>query len=146
MKKIINIRELLVNKLHWGIGIFVCLLLLVAGLERMAAERVEVVELHTTDESGEDQTTRLWIVDDEGFQYLRVGADGSGWFNRILSSNAVKLTRNGETIRYRTVLREDKSNRINALMQAKYSWSDTYIGALVGGRDDSIPIELHPLL
>ena len=55
------------NKLHWGIGIFVCLLLLVAGLERMAAERVEVVELHTTDESGEDQTTRLWIVDDEGF-------------------------------------------------------------------------------
>ena len=61
-------------------------------------------------------------------------------------SNAVKLTRNGETIRYRTVLREDKSNRINALMQAKYTWSDTYIGAMVGGRDDLIPIELHPLL
>ena len=49
MKKIINIRELLMNKLHWGIEIFVCLLLLVAGLEHMAAERVEVVELHTTD-------------------------------------------------------------------------------------------------
>ena len=134
------------NKLHWGIEIFVCLLLLVAGLERMAAERVEVVELHTTDESREHQTTRLWIVDDEGFQYLRVGADGSGWFNRILSSNAVELTRNGETIRYRTVLREDKSNRINARMQAKYTWSDTNIGSLVGGRDDSIPIELRPLL
>lgn len=112
----------------------------------MAAERVEVVELHTTDESGEKQTTRLWIVDDEELQYLRVGADGSEWFNHILSSNAVKLTRNGETIHYRTVLREDKSSRNNVLMQAKYTSSDTYIGALVGGRNDSIPIELHPLL
>ena len=55
------------------------LALLFVVLERLAAERVEVVELHTLDEAGEPVTTRLWIVDDEGYQYLRVGSDGSGW-------------------------------------------------------------------
>ena len=35
-----------------------------AGLERLAAERIEVVELIAVDEVGDMQTTRLWVVDD----------------------------------------------------------------------------------
>lgn len=118
---------------------------LILGLERLAAERVEVVELHTTDAGGQPQTTRLWVVDDEGYQYLRVGADGSGWFARLTDNGRFELTRQGQRAAYTAVQRPDKSARINTLMQEKYTWGDAVIAVLVGSRDGSIPVELHPL-
>lgn len=121
---------------------FVVVLVLVV-LERVAAERIEVVELHTVDEAGEEVTTRLWMVDDEGYQYLRVGSDGSGWFDRLRDNGEFQLTRSGVSQSYTSVLRNDKSDKINDLMQAKYTWGDTVIGVLVGSREGSIPIELH---
>ena len=129
----------------WGFGILLGLVVALVGLERIAAERVEVVELHTLDESGETVTTRLWIVDDEGYQYLRVGADGSGWFSRLQANDSFEITRDGVTTRYEAVLQREKRDRINDLMQAKYTWGDSLIGTLVGSRENSIPIELHPL-
>ena len=48
----------------WGLGILLGLMVALFSLERIAAERVEVVKLHTQDEKGETVTTRLWIVDD----------------------------------------------------------------------------------
>ncbi|MDA0687719.1 MAG: hypothetical protein O2948_03655 [Proteobacteria bacterium] len=130
--------------LSWGVVSLIFLVIALLGIERLAAERVEVVELHTLDEKGENMTTRLWIVDDEGYQYLRVGADGSGWFSRITNNESIALTRNGQTATYTVALRPDKSERINALMQDKYTWGDTFIGIVVGSRDGSVPIELHP--
>ena len=131
--------------LSWGVVSLIVLVIALLGIERLAAERVEVVELHTLDENGENMTTRLWIVDDEGYQYLRVGADGSGWFSRITNNESIALTRNGQTATYTVETRPDKSERINALMQDKYTWGDTFIGIVVGSRDGSVPIELHPL-
>lgn len=130
---------------YWTVGVLFGLVVLLLGLERLAAERVEVVELHTTDENGESVTTRLWVVDDEGYQYLRVGADGSGWFSRIEANEQIQVTRDGITATYTTTLRPEKSDRINELMQAKYTWGDSFIGTLVGSRENSIPIELRPL-
>lgn len=117
----------------------------VAILERIAAERVEVVEMHAADSDGVVQTTRLWIVDDTGLQYLRVGQDGSGWFDRINSNDTISITRQETSAQYTTHLRPDKSERINYLMQEKYTWGDSFIAALVGSRENSIPIELHPV-
>jgi len=131
--------------LLWILGGLVALAVGALGLERLAAERVEVVQLHTLDAQGEEASTRLWIVDDAGFAYLRVGADGSGWFERLSANATIDLTRNGETRRYRPVLRRDKSARINALMRDKYTWGDEFIAVLTGGREGAIPIELHPL-
>ena len=88
-----------------------------AGLERLAAERIEVVELIAVDEVGDMQTTRLWVVDDEGTAYLRVGADGSGWYDRILLNDSVTVVREGVTAQYRAEARPEKSARINELMQ-----------------------------
>ena len=131
--------------LYWAVGAVLTLVLLLIGLQRLAAERIEVVELHTLDETGDTVTTRLWVVDDAGFQYLRVGATGSGWFSRIEASEQIQITRGGETADYSVTLRPEKSERINELMQAKYTWGDSFIGTLVGNRENSIPIELHPL-
>ena len=128
---------------YWVLGTLFGLGLLFAGLERVAAERVEVVELHTVDTAGEQFTTRLWVVDDEGFQYLRVGNDGSGWFSRLQANGEFRVSRNDTSATYRAILREDKSDLINRLMQEKYTWGDTLIGYMLGSREGSVPIELH---
>lgn len=137
--------EKLIKVLKW---IFVGLLILgaaFAGLERLAAERIEVVELIAANEVGEKRITRLWVVDDEGMAYLRVGADGSGWYDRILMNDSVEVVREGVTAEYRVQARPEKSARINELMQQKYTWGDTLIGQMLGGREGSIPLELQPL-
>ncbi len=131
--------------IRWGVTFLTILVLGLLGMERLAAERVEVVELHTLDEGGEEITTRLWVVDDEGYQYLRVGENGSGWFSRIEASESIDLTRNGERASYVVELRPDKRDRINDLMQEKYTWGDSFIAVVAGSRENSIPIELHQL-
>lgn len=128
-----------------SLAAIVVLVLAILILQRLASERVEVVELHTLDANNELQTTRLWVVDDAGYQYLRVGADGSGWFSRLQANAELELTRDGNRQRYTWELRPDKSALINTLMQEKYTWGDSVIGALVGSREGSIPIELQPL-
>lgn len=137
--------EKLIKVLKW---IFLGLLIVgatFAGLERLAAERIEVVELIAANEVGEKRITRLWVVDDEGMAYLRVGADGSGWYDRILMNDSVEVVREGVTAEYRVQARPEKSARINELMQQKYTWGDTLIGQMLGGREGSIPLELQPL-
>ena len=137
--------EKLIKVLKW---IFLGLLIVAAtfaGLERLAAERIEVVELIAANEAGEKRITRLWVVDDEGMAYLRVGSDGSGWYDRILMNDSVEVVREGVTAEYRVQARPEKSVRINELMQQKYTWGDTLIGQMLGGREGSIPLELQPL-
>lgn len=128
--------------LAWILGIIIGIPVLFAIVQTLAAERIEVVELHTVDESGEPVITRLWVMDHEGYQYLRVGADGSGWFSRIQANEQIKVTRGETTKTYRTLTRPDKSEIINKLMAEKYTWGDTFF-ATIFGREGSIPIELH---
>ncbi len=129
--------------LLWAIGVPIGLVLALLVVQTLASERVEVIDLYTTDESGEIQATRLWIMDDEGYQYLRVGADGSGWFSRILQNGEIDVGRNGITATYTVVQRPDKSERINQMMQEKYTWGDTFFATVLGSREGSIPLELH---
>ncbi|MBL4580467.1 MAG: hypothetical protein JKY29_01500 [Gammaproteobacteria bacterium] len=131
--------------LLWAIGVPVGIALVFLLVQTLASERVEVIDLYTTDEAGEMQATRLWIMDDEGYQYLRVGADGSGWFDRIQHNGEIEVGRNGVTARYTVVQRPDKSKRINDMMQEKYTWGDTFFATVLGSRDGSIPLELHPI-
>ena len=129
----------------WAIGVPASLALVFLAVQILASERVEVIDLYTTDELGEMQATRLWVMDDEGYQYLRVGADGSGWFDRVLQNGEIKVGRNGTTASYTVVQRADKSERINDMMQKKYTWGDTFFATMLGSRDGSIPLELHPV-
>ncbi len=112
-------------------------------IQLFASERVEVVELYTVDQAAKEMSTRLWVADDDGYQYLRVGKDGSEWFARLQLQEIVELTRNGRRYRYTWALREEKSQKINRLMREKYGWGDSFIGTLTGGRENSVPIELR---
>ena len=129
---------------YWLAGGLLVFTFILIGIPQIASERVEVVGLYTKDVDGEAVSTRLWIVDDGGYQYLRVGADGSGWFSQLQANGTFQVTRNGTTAAYTAVLREDKSDAINQLMQAKYTWGDSVMAAMVGSREGAIPVELHP--
>ena len=122
--------------------LLVSLIILLYLIQLIASERVEVVELHTLNIEGEEIITRLWVVDYGGYQYLRVGADGSGWFDRLQAAEMVDITRNNRRYSYSWTTRQSKSAQINLLMRDKYGWGDSFIGYLTGGRGGSTPIEL----
>ena len=128
----------------WIVGVLLTLVAIIVGVEILASERVEVIELHTTDDAGKPQTTRLWIVDHEGHQYLR-GDTRSGWYQRLKDNGEFEVTRAGETVRYTHVLRQEKVDTINQLFKDKYTWGDDYIEMLIGGRDEALAIELQPV-
>tara|TARA_B100001142_G_scaffold139390_1_gene140889 strand:+ start:773 stop:1183 length:411 start_codon:yes stop_codon:yes gene_type:complete len=133
----------MMKRFKWFLGSIMGLVALLLVLQTIASERIEVVELHTLDELGEEVTTRLWVVDDDGYQYLRVGATGSDWFARLQVNNEFDVTRNGRRYTYTAKLRGEKSLGINALMQEKYTWGDTFFAIMTGSREGSIPVELH---
>jgi hypothetical protein len=132
------------------IALWVCasilgLMLAFVIVQTLASERVEVVELFTVDDEGEEVVTRLWVVDHGGYQYLRVGAAGSGWFSRLQKKPGIKVGRGDEVLPYRGVPNPGKSEIVNRLMQDKYTWGDTFFATMFGSREGSIPIELHPV-
>lgn len=128
----------------WIFGIIVLLAALFGILQTVASERVEVIELHTRNESGEPVTTRLWIVDHDGKQYLR-GNEGSGWVNRLRENGSFDLTRGDQTDSYTFTMRPDKVSEINRLYQDKYTWGDTFFETVLGGRESALVFELQPL-
>lgn len=133
--------------LKWTVRIFgglLGLVVLVVAVEKIAAESAEVVVLHARDSAGEVVTTRLWVVDHEGRQYLRVGAGGFGWYARLTADPLVAVARGGDPMPYVAIPQPALSEAVNGLMHAKYGWRDSVIGAMVGGREGSIPIRLDP--
>jgi hypothetical protein len=127
----------------WIVGIFLTLILTVAGLQIAASERVEVVELHTIDEAGEEVVTRLWVVDHDGHAYLR-GETDSGWFTRLQAADTITLTRGDETGGFTHTLKNENIDTINQLMREKYTWGDQFIEIAMGSRSQSNAIELTP--
>ena len=127
----------------WLVGIVLGLALTIGGLQIAASERVEVVQLHTVDETGEEVVTRLWVVDHDGHAYLR-GETDSGWFKRIQSSDKVTLTRGEQTGDFTHALKNENIDTINELMREKYTWGDRFIEIALGSRAESNAIELTP--
>jgi hypothetical protein len=127
----------------------VVLVVLVAGffgLVLVASELGgEVIILHTQTANGEKRT-RLWVVDDAGFAWVRAGMSGSSWLARIDQNPIVLIERGGRLLRYRAVpVRQPQiRDRIHALMREKYGLADRLVSVL---RDptQSVPVRLEPL-
>ena len=115
------------------------------GVEQYAAESGEVVVLTTQDADGNPMETRLWIVDHDGFQYLRAGAEGSGWYQRLVADTEIEVVRNGDGAVYIAVPDSAMTETVNLLMADKYGWADSYIGTIFP-RDDAIAIRLEPVV
>lgn len=116
-----------------------------AGIVGLASEYGgEVVVLTTVDAEGVDHQTSLWIVEDEGRQWLRAGNSESGWYQRLRANPEVRLERGGKVGTYRAFPDPTRTQRINFLMARDYGVADRLIGLL---RDDakSMAVRLEPI-
>lgn len=113
-------------------------------LNLAAAEATgEVVVLTTTNEQGNPEETRLWIVDNDGEAWLRAGGERSAWYRRILQDNSVTLMRHGSLSNYTAVPVPAATDTISRLMREKYTWGDTLASKIVD-RSVSIAVRLEP--
>jgi len=103
----------------------------------------EVVTLYTQDESGAERSTSLWVVDREGFQYLRAGDGSSAWLERLRRAPTVRVERGGASELYQAVPAPELTAEIDAMMAEKYGIADRVISVI---RDpaNSMAVRLVP--
>ncbi|HAK52091.1 MAG TPA: hypothetical protein DCM54_09350 [Gammaproteobacteria bacterium] len=126
----------------WIAGVVLGILVALFGLQMLASERVEVIELHTIAEDGETYTTRLWVVDHEGVPYLRAGMEESGWLVRGQQNGSVSVTRAGATKVYVMQPRTAMRDTVNSLLAEKYTWGYDVINFMFRNEDSAIPVAL----
>ncbi len=113
------------------------------ALNYFASERVEVVTLHSVDAQGAPRDVRLWVMDLDGATYLRT-REGSGWYSQIQAQPSFEVTRASVRQRFTGVAHPELRDAINKAMREKYGWGDAFISFTLGGRDDSIALQLVP--
>ena len=135
------------RKLLIGVGGLVSLVVLfVMAIFAASESGEEIVTLRSRAADGSLQETRLWVVDDGGYAWLRAGVPTNAWLVRIESDPAVEVERSGETAAYTAVpVREPVvRDRIHALMRAKYAFPDRFISLIRDG-DLSVAVRLEPV-
>jgi hypothetical protein len=117
---------------------------LLGVLQVVAAEGIEVVVVHTVDESGEPQQTRIWILEDEGKVYIRGGA--GGWTSRVAAHPEIAIEREDASEELLGVVQPDDGvrRRVNRLFREKYGWRDAFISMLIAdpSREGAVVIEV----
>ena len=105
----------------------------------------EVVVLRTQEANGQWVSTRLWVTDDGGSEWLRAGDSSSGWFTRLRAKPRVEVERGGQLRSYRAVPvpTPGARDRINSLMGEKYGLADRLID-LVRDPSSCIAVRLDP--
>ena len=63
-------------------------------------ESQEVVVIRTVDVDGESHSTRIWIADYDGAQWIAPGNRTNGWFRRLLENPRIEVERSGVTSCY----------------------------------------------
>ena len=109
-------------------------------------ESGEVVVLETRDAAGAAHETRLWVVDHEGFAWLRTGDPKNPWLARLRANPEVAVTRAGVRREYRAVPSDDPAlrDRINALTLEKYGFAEQALRATMVDPAGTTPIRLEP--
>jgi hypothetical protein len=136
----------------WLAGAFVAAILLLGGGMLLFAEYGgEVVDLRTTDASGEAFETRLWIVDDSGSTWLWAAAPGRRWLQHLRTHPEVQIVRGGAVARYRAVPVEtdEARRRIGCLTVWRYGVAAHALAiihqvVLRHPQNEGVPIRLEP--
>lgn len=127
-------------------AVLVLALGLVAAIYAISELGAEVVTLETRDAEGKVHATRLWVVDHDGFAWLRAGVPQNAWLARLEAVPEVVVTRGGEARTYRAEPVRDPAvrDRIHALIAEKYGWTEAVISR-IRDPDASVAVRLVPL-
>jgi F420H(2)-dependent quinone reductase len=135
------------RRLLLALAVVTVAVLLFVGLVYLVSESgTEVVTLRTVDAGGSPVETRVWVVDDDGYAWLRAGLPTVGWLARIEAHPEVEVQRGGRWARFRAVPVHDPAvrDRIHAVIREKYGLPDRFISMIRDGTK-SVPIRLEPL-
>lgn len=88
--------------------------------QMIASESGEVVVLYTQDKSGEQFSTRLWIVEHEGDIWLRAGSAQAGWYNGLVELPEIELLRRSDRRSVYTKIEPEYRDIINQFVAKKY--------------------------
>lgn len=117
-----------------------------AAVTLVAVEGPEVVELRTRTAGGGLRTTRIWIVDDDGVEWIEAGNPERPFLADLLARPDVEIVRAGtpRAVRAEPVWGEEAHRRIRDQLRRKYGWADAWVGLLVD-TSRSVAIRLVPL-
>ena len=104
----------------------------------------EVVTIETEEPDGSVRRTRLWVVDDGNFAWLRAGMGPVPWLEQATAKGTLVMTRNGDRDVYKVDVFDDpvSRKRIHAMMREKYGAKDRYIDLIRDG-DRSVAVRLE---
>ena len=119
-------------------------LLFVISILAASEGGAEIVTLTTIESDGSELATRLWIVDDGGFSWLRSGMPDTRWLRQIESIPDVVVERGDKAVRLRAVPVRDAKvrDRIHSLMRDKYGWADRWVSLIRDGTQ-SVAVRLE---
>ena len=133
------------RRVRRALAALVALLALLAVLTYLAGERTEVAMLRSVDSAGTVHETKLWVVDLDGTNWVRVGRPGRAWLERLKEHPDAELVRSGVARPYRAVVVTDPATRerVDAAFAAKYGLVDRWYGLVL--RRDPTPVRLDPI-
>ena len=117
------------------VALVIAFFVLMLGLSEIGGE---VVTLTKPLESGEQQTVRLWIVDQDGSAWLEHGDPSSFWIKNLSKNPQLTVERNGKTEIYQAMADPDSHELVHKLLRDKYGAIDAVI-RLLGGEADRCP-------
>ena len=104
----------------------------------------EVGVLRTFDVHGKDFYTTLWVVDDDGFVWIRANRPDRKWLAYVQQNPNVELRRGGRQRGYRALIFDKPEARahVDPRFREKYGLADRWRAWRDG--NDTIPIRLQP--
>lgn len=111
----------------------------------MALEGNEVVQLRTLGPDGSARTTRVWIADADGAEWVEAAAPDRPFLADIARDPQVELVR-GDDVQPRratVVGGAEGHEKIRALLRDRYGWADRWVGMLTD-TSQSLAVRLDP--
>ncbi len=126
-----------------GFGAVIVLLLLLIASFFLASESDEVVTLQLPNGT----KTRIWVVDYDGYAWIRRGNGNTGWMAELDAATPVTVIRHGNAATYLPVKVADgpDRDRINDLTLAKYGFAERYLRLLMIDPGAAMAARLEPV-
>jgi len=127
-----------------SVGALLGALAFIGGATWVALEGHEVAVIHTTSPDGVACQTRVWIVDEDGLEWVEAATPERQFYQHVLADPRVVVERGGrQEERIAEIAANPAGHRhIRELLRAKYGWADRWV-ALLQDTSRSIAIRLR---
>jgi hypothetical protein len=121
-----------------------CAVALYYGWKALGRSADEVATLYAPGIGTDDHYTRVWVVEDRPYYWIRAEKPTRSWLPAVRGNPDVTLTLRGQRLALRADIREDPETVIfvDTLFRAKYGLADAARDVLT--ERHSVPIRLEP--